>query len=77
MVLIYFQIDSSHDDNKRFKEQCEEWYGREIIVERAPEKYKDQFDVILKDKYVNGPSGAVYPCLEETSKTTIRKGTRI
>ncbi len=58
VLPIYFQIDSSHEDNKRFKEQCEDWYGKEIQVERAPEKYKDQFDVILKDKYVNGPGGA-------------------
>ena len=53
VVPIYFAIDSAHHDNARFKEQCEEWYDREIIVERAPEKYKDQFDVITKDKYVN------------------------
>ena len=59
-------IDSAHPDNDRFKIQCEEWYGKEIRVARAPEKYKDQFDVILKDKYVNGPSGAgVYSCAKE------------
>ena len=58
VVPIYFAIDSSHDDNIRFKAECEEWYGKEIVTERAPEKYKDQFDVIIKDKYVNGPSGA-------------------
>lgn len=58
VLPIYFAIDSAHSDNARFKEQCEEWYGREILVERAPPKYKDQFDVILKDKYVNGPAGA-------------------
>ena len=57
VVPIYFAIDSAHPDNARFKEQCEEWYGREIITERAP-NHKDQFDVILKDKYVNGPGGA-------------------
>jgi len=58
VVPIYFAIDSAHDDNARFKAECEEWYGKEIITERSPEKYKDQFDVIIKDKYVNGPSGA-------------------
>ncbi len=55
---IYFAIDSAHADNARFKAECEEWYGKEITTERAPERYKDQFDVILKDKYVNGPAGA-------------------
>jgi hypothetical protein len=57
VVPIYFAIDSAHPDNERFKRECEEWYGCAIEVERAP-KHKDQFDVILKDKYVNGPGGA-------------------
>ena len=52
VVPIYFAIDSANPDNARFKQQCEEWYGREIITERAPPKYKDQFDVILNDNWV-------------------------
>ena len=55
---IYFAIDSVHPDNDRFISECEDWYGKSIVVERAPPKYKDQFDVIQKDKYVNGPGGA-------------------
>lgn len=58
VMPIYFAIDSVHPDNARFFDQCQEWYGKEIIVERAPPKYLDQFDVIKKDKYVNGPAGA-------------------
>ena len=57
VMPIYFEIDSSHEDNARFKSECEEWYGKEIETYRAP-NHKDQFDVILKDKYVNGPGGA-------------------
>lgn len=57
VVPIYFKIDSAHPDNDRFIRECEEWYGKDIRVEQAP-KYKDQFDVILRDKYVNGPGGA-------------------
>lgn len=53
---IYFKIDSAHPDNERFKAECEAWYGKEIEVHQA--KYKDQFEVILGDKYVNGPAGA-------------------
>jgi len=29
---MYFQIDSAHPDNERFKKECEEWYGKEIEV---------------------------------------------
>jgi len=57
VLPIYFHIDSAHEDNARFKEQCEEWYGREIQVEQA-KGYNNQFDVITRDKYVNGPGGA-------------------
>ena len=57
VVPIYFHIDSAHKDNNRFKEQCEEWYGRDIVVKQSA-KYGDQFDVIKKERYVNGPSGA-------------------
>lgn len=55
--IIYFQIDSAHPDNKRFRRECEDWYGKEIKVERSPD-YKDQFDVIASTRYVNGPAGA-------------------
>lgn len=63
--LIYFQIDSAHPDNKRFKKECEEWYGKEIEVWRS-EKYVDQFDVIKKTRYINGPAGAW--CAKELKK---------
>ena len=55
--LFYMVIDSAHDDNERFIKECENWYGVEIIRRRS-EKYLDQFDVIEKTKYVNGPGGA-------------------
>ena len=55
-TIIYFEIDSAHPDNDRFIKDCEKWYGQEII--RLKGKYKDQFDVIKKTKYVNGVKGA-------------------
>tara|TARA_R100001530_G_C4310243_1_gene152821 strand:+ start:407 stop:1195 length:789 start_codon:yes stop_codon:yes gene_type:complete len=57
VIPIYFDIDSAHEDNKRFKDECEKWYDKEIEV-RSAKGYDNQFDVILKDKYVNGPGGA-------------------
>jgi hypothetical protein len=55
--IIYFQIDSAHPDNARFKRECEDWYDKEIQTRRS-EKYVDQFDVIARTGYVNGPAGA-------------------
>jgi hypothetical protein len=57
--LYYIVIDSAHEDNKRFIDDCEKWYGKKINKVQS-EKYKDQFDVIQKIKYINGVNGA--PC---------------
>jgi hypothetical protein len=57
--LYYIVIDSAHEDNKRFIDDCEKWYGKKINKVQS-EKYKDQFDVIEKIKYINGVNGA--PC---------------
>jgi len=57
VVPMYFKIKSAHEDNIRFKKQCEDWYGCEIL-EFSSEKYADQFDVIEKTGWINGPSGA-------------------
>jgi hypothetical protein len=55
--LYYVHIDTAHEDNVRFKAECEQWYGREIKQVKS-KKYKDQFDVIAKTGMVNSPEGA-------------------
>lgn len=55
--LVYIKIDSAHSDNARFIADCERWYGKKIEVIQS-EKYKDQFDVIKKTRFINGPNGA-------------------
>ena len=57
IILYYMVIDSAHEDNERFLNDLENWYGLPIKRIRS-EKYKDQFDVIKKTKYVNGAKGA-------------------
>jgi 3'-phosphoadenosine 5'-phosphosulfate sulfotransferase (PAPS reductase)/FAD synthetase len=54
--IIYFKIDSAHKDNERFIRDCEKWY--EMEIEQIQGKYKDQFEVVEKTKYVNGANGA-------------------
>ncbi len=67
--VIYFPIKSAHPDNKRFIEECEEWYKTKI--EQIGSKYDDQFDVIEKTRYVNGAKGA--RCTKEL-KRSVREG---
>lgn len=69
-VIAYIKIDSSHPDNARFINDCEKWYGAKIEVFQS-DKYKDQFDVIKKTKYVNGVGGA--RCTLELKKNVRRK----
>lgn len=57
--LYYMVINTAHPDNERFILECEQWYGKKIH-KISSEKYNDQFDVIEKIKYINGPTGA--PC---------------
>ena len=55
--LYYIGIKSAHSDNDRFIRECEKWYGKKINY-ISSKKYFDQFDVIEKTGYVNGPGGA-------------------
>lgn len=56
-LIAYIGIRSAHSDNDRFMSECEKWFGAKIETFTS-KKYKDQYDVIEKDKYVNGPGGA-------------------
>ena len=67
--LVYIETGSHHKDNERFLEQCEEWYGQKIVNIKNP-NYRDVFDVVKRNRYVNGPSGA--KCTTEL-KRKVRK----
>lgn len=55
--IWYFDIASAHPDNARFIEECQEWFEQKINIAKS-DKYTDQFDVIEKTRYINGPHGA-------------------
>ena len=69
VMLIYIGIKSAHPDNDRFIQECERWIGKKIEY-RVSKKYDDQFDVISKTKYINGPMGA--RCTLELKKNVRR-----
>ena len=56
--LFYIEIDSAHPDNERFIEDCEKWLGIKVQRRRCA-KYKDQYEVVEKAKFVNSPNGAM------------------
>ncbi len=63
--IYYIEIKSAHPDNERFIKDCEKWYGQKINRIKSF-KYSDQFDVIRKTRFINGPSGA--RCTKELKK---------
>ena len=63
--LFYIGIKSAHEDNDRFIKDCEKWIGVKIEHRKSP-KYDDQFDVIEKERYINGAFGA--RCTAELKK---------
>lgn len=63
--LYYIHIDTAHEDNERFKKECEDWYGKKIHVLKSRD-FKDQFEVIEKTGAVNTPMGA--PCTKILKK---------
>ena len=69
-LIVYCDTGSEHPDNKRFFDDCLEWFGlkengkdayadscRDVYILKN-EKYKDVDDVIEKTKYMSGISGA-------------------
>lgn len=55
--LYYIDIRTQHSDNDRFIKDCERWIGKSIN-RVARSKYQDQFEVWLKERYINGIDGA-------------------
>ena len=56
-VLYCDTLKYEHADNRRFMDDCQRWYGREIKLLRSAE-YADIFDVFDKTGWLVGPMGA-------------------
>lgn len=50
-------ISTHHRDTYRFISDCERWFGAEVKMIRSSD-YKDQFEVIEKQRFINSPVGA-------------------
>ena len=58
VILFYIGIASANKDNERFIKECDKWIGVSIQERNRNLKYKDQYEVIEKTKYINGARGA-------------------
>jgi hypothetical protein len=56
--VVCIETGAHHPDTLRFKGDCEKWYGNSIETIQNEKGYLDHLDVIKKDRYINGPTGA-------------------
>lgn len=71
LVVVYTEVEEEHPDNKRFLNDCQEWFGQEIIILRN-EKYKASInEVFRQERFLVGPRGAACTRL---LKKDVRKG---
>lgn len=67
MIIAYCEVREEHPDNKRFLKDCEEWFGKKILV-MGNDEYKRSIDeVFWRRKYMSGVAGA--PCTSLLKKS--------
>jgi hypothetical protein len=65
LVIGCIDTGSEHDDNPRFRADCERWYDHEILVLKSKD-YVDTWDVWERTRFLVGPMGA--RCTAELKK---------
>lgn len=65
VVVAYVDPGSEHPDSARFLDDCEEWFGQQIIRLRS-DRYADTWQVWSERRYLVGPTGAL--CTAELKK---------
>ncbi len=66
LVIVSIYIEEEHEDNVRFREECERWFDQKIEI-LTSEKYNSSVtEVIKKTRYMSGAKGA--RCTKELKK---------
>lgn len=66
LVIASIFIEQEHEDNERFRSECETWFGQDIIIIRDS-KYNASVDIVIeKTRYMSGVNGA--RCTKELKK---------
>lgn len=57
-TIAYCEVIEEHPDNKRFLEDCQEWFGQEIVMLGNDQYGRSIYEVFEKTRYLVGPGGA-------------------
>lgn len=75
ITIAYCEVVEEHPDNKRFLQDCQEWFGQDVIV-LGNDKYKRSiYKVFESTRYLKGPNGA--RCTGELKKAVRKEFERI
>lgn len=55
--IVYSDTRSEHADNKRFRRDCEAWFGKEVTV-LSSDLYEDIWDVFRRERFIVSHMGA-------------------
>lgn len=56
-IPVYCETGGEHEDNIRFIDDCQKWFGKEVVRLRSTE-YEDVWDVWEKTRWLAGINGA-------------------
>jgi 3'-phosphoadenosine 5'-phosphosulfate sulfotransferase (PAPS reductase)/FAD synthetase len=70
VVVIYCHVEQEHEDNWRFLQDCQTWFGVEIKVLSNKKYDGNVVHVIRRERYINGSDGA--PCTKLLKKEPAR-----
>lgn len=57
-IVAYCEVMEEHPDNKRFLLECQEWFGKEIVILGNDKYGRSIYEVFSKTRYLAGPGGA-------------------
>lgn len=70
ITVAYCEVKEEHPDNKRFLEDCQEWFGQEITILKN-EHYDGSIYNVFEKNYMRTPAGS--PCTRALKKQVRQK----
>ena len=57
-IVAYCEVKQEHPDNQRFLQDCQDWFGKEILILGNDKYGRSTYEVFRKTRYLVGPGGA-------------------